>query len=158
MDKTCVRCGESKPASRDFFGSTPSGGLRGYCRTCMNKASREYESRNKAGRRTRDAKRARAGDGTRAAFDDATKRDLYRRQSGLCPCCGKPIESAPSGEVDHMVPLARGGAHHPKNFILAHRKCNKEKHNKTLVEHWDWRVKVGLDDENLGRRLGLLSK
>lgn len=40
--------------------------------------------------------------------------------------------------------------------MLAHAQCNRGKHNKTLVEHWEWRVRVGLDIENLGRKYGLL--
>jgi HNH endonuclease len=34
------------------------------------------------------------------------------------------------------VSLAKGGTHHPSNFMLAHARCNQEKHNKTLAEHW----------------------
>ncbi len=126
------------------------------CRECGKKKSRKYEENNKEGRRERDSKRASAGDGARTAFDDATKRHLLRRQHGICPCCGEPISSIAVAEVDHATPLARGGRHDASNFILAHKKCNKEKHNKTLREHWDWRVKVGLDRENLGRKLGII--
>src|SRR5688572_9771539 len=156
VDKICTRCGQSKPATRDFFGSTPSGGLRGYCRDCMNAASRAYEANNKDRRRARDEKRARSGVDARASFDLDTRRALFRKQAGTCPCCMKPIGRPDDGEVDHIIPLARGGKHHASNFMLAHRQCNKEKHNKTLAEHWDWRVRCGLDDENLGRKHGLL--
>lgn len=55
-----------------------------------------------------------------------------------------------------MIPLSKGGKHHSKNFILVHRQCNREKHNKTLLEHWEWRVTVGLDQVNLGKRLGIV--
>jgi len=158
LDKTCTRCGEKKPATREFFGSTPSGGLRGYCRLCMNKASRVYEANNKQGRRERDARRAQAGPGARVGFDLAIKKDLFAKQGGLCPCCIKPIANPAQGEVDHMIPLSRGGKHDPKNFILTHKQCNKEKHNKTLSEHWEWRVEKGLDLENLGRKHGFLPK
>jgi 5-methylcytosine-specific restriction endonuclease McrA len=156
MYKTCNRCGETKLATREFFGSTPSGGLRGYCRTCMNKTSRDYEANNKDGRRQRDSKRAEAGDGARAGFDIQTKRSLFRKQGGMCACCMQPIARPEDGQVDHAVPLAKGGKHHPSNLMLAHAQCNKEKHNKTLAEHWEWRVTCGLDRENIGRKYGLL--
>lgn len=156
QEKQCTRCGETKPANREFFGSTPSGGLRGYCRACMNKASAEYEHTNKDGRRKRDAKRASIDRDARAPFDDATKRGLLKRQAGLCPCCFTAITSISVAEVDHARPLAKRGKHHASNFILTHAQCNKEKHNKTLAEHWEWRVRVGLDVENLGRKHGLL--
>jgi 5-methylcytosine-specific restriction endonuclease McrA len=154
--KTCSRCGETKIATRQYFGSTPSGGLRGYCRSCMNAASRTYEANNKEGRRARDAKRASAGGGIRGSFDLSTKRDLFRKQHGLCRCCFEAIARPEDGEVDHVVPLQRGGSDLSSNLMLAHAKCNREKHNKTLVEHWEWRVRVGLDTENLGRKYGLL--
>ena len=154
--KRCTRCGEIKSATREFFGSTPSGGLRGYCRTCMNKASAEYEKNNKEGRRKRDEKRANTDPDARRGFDDSIKRSLLKSQAGLCPCCFLPITSISQAEVDHATPLTKGGMHHPSNFMLAHTQCNKEKHNKTLAEHWDWRVQKKIDTENLGRKHGLI--
>jgi 5-methylcytosine-specific restriction endonuclease McrA len=156
LSKKCTRCGEAKPATREYFGSTPSGGLRGYCRSCMNKASSEYEANNKDGRRERDAKRAKAAGGMRRSFDLATKRNLFEKQNGHCACCFKPIDRPESGEIDHVVPLERNGRDEKSNLLLAHAQCNKEKHNKTLTEHWEWRVRVGLDTENLGRKYGLI--
>lgn len=156
QEKTCTQCGELKPATREFFGSTPSGGLRGYCRTCMNRASAERERKNKDDRRKRDAKRANIHPGTRAGFDPSIKSSLLKSQAGLCPCCFLPITSINLAEVDHATPLARGGRHEPSNFMLAHAQCNREKHNKTLDEHWEWRVRVGLDLENIGRKHGLV--
>ncbi|MPZ59559.1 MAG: hypothetical protein GEU91_24405 [Rhizobiales bacterium] len=156
QQRKCTRCAQQKPATREFFGSTPSGGLRGYCRTCMNNASRQYEANNKPRRRVRDASRGKTGPGARAPFDVKIKKELLERQGGVCPCCVKPISSELNGEVDHIIPLSRGGAHHTSNFMIAYSICNKEKHNKTLPEHWDWRVKVGLDAENIGKKYGLL--
>lgn len=156
IEKKCTRCDETKPATRKFFGSTPSGGLRGYCRSCMNKASLNYEAKNKEARRERDAKRARAAGGIRRSFDAKTKEDLFKKQNGHCACCFKPIDRPESAEIDHVVPLERGGRDEWANFLLAHAQCNKEKHNKTLPEHWEWRVKVGLDAENLGLKFGLI--
>src|ERR1700682_1740172 len=154
LSKTCTRCGETKPASHDYFGSTPSGNLRGYCNACMNKASREYEANNKDRRRARDAKRAQAANGARRAFSLETKRDLWRKQSCICLCCLQRIERPEDGEVDHVTPLSKGGRHEPSNFLLAHSRCNRDKHNKTLIEHWEWRGRVGLGTEKLGRKHG----
>jgi 5-methylcytosine-specific restriction endonuclease McrA len=156
--KKCTRCGEVKFATREYFGSTPSGGVRGYCRICMNKDSANYERKNKEKRQERDSKRARAHPEARTAFDVSTKRALMKRQEGLCPCCVQPISAISDAEIDHATPLAKGGIHHPSNFIVTHAQCNREKHNKTLAEHWEWRVRVGLDEENLGHKHGLLGE
>lgn len=66
--KKCTRCGAMKPETREHFGSTPSGNLKGYCRTCMNNYSRKYEENNKEGRRQRDEKRARTDNNARSSF------------------------------------------------------------------------------------------
>jgi 5-methylcytosine-specific restriction endonuclease McrA len=121
----------------------------------MNKSSAEYEKNNKDRRRQRDARRAGIDPGARAGFDESTKRALLKRQAGLCPCCFQPITAIKDAEIDHATPLAKGGKHHQSNFIVAHAHCNREKHSKTLAEHWEWRVRVGLDEENLGRKHGL---
>lgn len=156
IDRKCTRCGETKPSTREYFGSTPSGGLRGYCRSCMNKASAVYEANNKPARRARDEKRAAATGGVRRGFDLSIKLSLFSKQNGRCPCCFELIDRPENGEVDHMAPLAKNGRDDPSNYVLTHARCNREKHGKTMEEHWDWRVKKGLDRENLGRKHGLI--
>jgi hypothetical protein len=80
--KTCTRCGETKPATREFFGSAPSGNtLKGYCRVCMNKASRERDKRDPEGRKARDMKRAQAGNGDRRTLE--IKQHLWKVPSTL---------------------------------------------------------------------------
>jgi len=155
--KVCTRCGANKLATREFFGSTPSGGLRGYCRTCMNAASKLRDTSHPNERQKRDAKRSEVQGGSRFAYETQLKRALHKRQNGLCPCCFEPIATITEAEVDHMVPLARKGSDETSNQILTHARCNREKHNKTLPEHWEWRVKVGLDSENMGRKHGLIT-
>jgi 5-methylcytosine-specific restriction endonuclease McrA len=71
-------------------------------------------------------------------------------------CCFEEISSAEGSAVDHATPLAKGGRDDPSNLFLAHAQCNKEKHAKTLREHWEWRVRQGLDEENLGLKYGFL--
>ena len=66
------------------------------------------------------------------------------------------IDAPEGGEVDHMKPLSKGGRHDASNFILTHARCNRDKKDKTLKEHWDWPVKVGLDVENIGRKHGII--
>jgi 5-methylcytosine-specific restriction endonuclease McrA len=158
MLKRCTKCKEMKPATREVFGGTGTGtgNLKGKCRVCMNADSRNYEKANKEGRRARDAKRADTGPQSRKSFGGDIKKELFRKQSGICICCFKSIEHAELAEVDHCVPLSRGGSDDESNYLLAHKQCNKEKHNKTLQEHWDWRVTNGLDDENLGVKHGLI--
>jgi 5-methylcytosine-specific restriction endonuclease McrA len=58
---------------------------------------------------------------------------VLRRDRGVCGICGKPVEG-PVFEIDHIVPLSRGGAHTMANVQLAHRTCNRKKWNRTQLE------------------------
>ena len=66
-----------------------------------------------------------------------TRRNRHRRQvaKGHPPChlCGEPIDYKAdwlhplSFTIDHIIPIARGGADELANLAPAHRKCNRDK-------------------------------
>jgi 5-methylcytosine-specific restriction endonuclease McrA len=68
---------------------------------------------------------------------NTTTRDRHRAviRRGRPPChlCGDDIDYAlrspdlMSFEVDHIIPLARGGSDELDNKAASHRKCNQEK-------------------------------
>ncbi len=155
--KICTVCGQTKPATHDYWGATPSGNFRGYCNECMNRRSREYEAKNKEKRKIRDERRAAAGGGTRRSFNVETKRILFEKQNGICPGCFEPIDRPENSEVDHVDPLSRSRRGDMGNLMLMHARCNRDKHKKTLAEYWEWRVKVGMDKVNLGRKNNLIT-
>jgi len=43
-------------------------------------------------------------------------------------------------EVDHKIPLCRGGNNDPDNLVAACRACNRQKHDKTDREYLDYRI------------------
>jgi 5-methylcytosine-specific restriction endonuclease McrA len=55
--------------------------------------------------------------------EDVDRDVLFQRDQGVCGICGKPIHTA-DFQVDHIVPLARGGEHSYANTQVAHPKCN----------------------------------
>jgi 5-methylcytosine-specific restriction endonuclease McrA len=58
---------------------------------------------------------------------------LFDRQRGLCACgCGASIESG--YDVDHIIPVSRGGDNWPSNLQLLTPTCNKSKNDKTMEE------------------------
>lgn len=156
--KRCTHCLQWKPATREYFGGTGTGtgNLRGKCRECAREYDRQFEANNKDKRKQRDARRASTGENARKPFDPSIKVHLYKKQHGFCLCCGKQIDTAQNAEVDHAIPLSRGGLDEDFNLWLVHSKCNREKHNKTLREHWEWRVNNGLDQQNVGIKTGLI--
>jgi len=46
-------------------------------------------------------------------------------------------------DLDHILPISRGGADVKKNIVLSCTFCNKEKHNKDLNEYRIWRIQNG---------------
>ena len=56
------------------------------------------------------------------ALKRATMRDCCRR----CVYCGAPLELE-MATIDHVYPLARGGAHTPGNLVVACGPCNRMK-------------------------------
>lgn len=75
-----------------------------------------------------------------SAGRNTTQRDrdrkAIRREQPPCALCGDPIDytlrtpDPMSFEVDHVVPIARGGADDLSNKQAAHRKCNRDKWHK----------------------------
>jgi hypothetical protein len=53
---------------------------------------------------------------------------LLRTLPAVCPLCGLTIFTAAEAEVDHVVPVALGGAPYAaSNQQLTHTHCNREK-------------------------------
>jgi 5-methylcytosine-specific restriction endonuclease McrA len=51
----------------------------------------------------------------------------------VCYICGQPIDlklhylDPMAGQVDHIVPVIRGGTDNPSNLAPSHRHCNLDK-------------------------------
>lgn len=72
---------------------------------------------------------------------DITLRRLFKRDKGVCWICGeqcslddwkytedgKKYPGDYRAEIDHVVPISRGGMHSWDNVRLAHHKCNRDK-------------------------------
>lgn len=70
-----------------------------------------------------------------AAARDRLRRRLARSQPN-CHICGHPIDYTlkhphpQSYQLDHLVPLNRGGAHTIENAAASHAACNRAKSDK----------------------------
>jgi len=66
---------------------------------------------------------------------DEELNDVYDLTDGECFYCGKRLSFANYGdvgghgawEVDHFIPISRGGAHQPHNWVPACIDCNTRK-------------------------------
>lgn len=75
-----------------------------------------------------------AAPGNHTAADIAAQ---YTSQRGMCWWCGAKLEGV--YQVDHLVPLSRGGGNDPSNLVCACASCNQSKSNK-LPHEWSGRL------------------
>lgn len=57
---------------------------------------------------------------------------LFKLQKGKCPCCKQPLGK--DYHLDHVMPIALGGANIDSNMQLLRRQCNQQKHAKNPVD------------------------
>ena len=63
-------------------------------------------------------------------------------QSYECVYCNTEI-TAYNSNLDHIIPLARGGKDTESNYQVLCERCNKEKHSKTHEEYISWLNDLG---------------
>lgn len=140
--RVCKKCNEPKELTTDFFNLLTSGTWRWTCKVCMAANTRRHYHENPAkvsARVARYNEQKRAAGGTYSAADISI---LRRRQNDRCAYCGESVQGF--GEIDHMMPVSRGGTNSIENLILACRTCNRDKTNKTAAEFIAWRSRLGL--------------
>ena len=62
-------------------------------------------------------------------FDDAQRQVIYRRDKGVCKCCGKKCEWN-EWEADHILPWSHGGKTEVENGQVLCSSCNSKKGNR----------------------------
>ena len=76
---------------------------------------------------------------------------VFDRDGWVCQMCGVPTprelratweDNAP--ELDHIIPLSKGGPHTYKNTQCSCRKCNQRKSDKIVVKEIFIKVNVSL--------------
>lgn len=61
-----------------------------------------------------------------------------KAQTCYCYLCGKIIKKPEDFNLDHSVPLSRGGADTPDNWRISHKECNSKKGALTYGEWVLW--------------------
>ena len=59
-----------------------------------------------------------------------TKAGLHRRDQGACAYCGRVLTLS-EASIDHIVPHSKGGPATWENLVIACRRCNEHKANRT---------------------------
>jgi len=63
-------------------------------------------------------------------------KEVFKRDHYTCFYCGSVGGLL---EVDHKIPISRGGSNEISNLVTSCRHCNRQKRNKTPSEYLKWR-------------------
>lgn len=161
---TCTKCGQSKPATTEYFGTSELGqyGLRSRCKDCCNRIARDRHLANpeiaaQSTRKWRATHKEQQAEYMRA-YKNANP-DLIRMISRRCrarqfgaegehtitdvkrqyeaqegKCYYCGVVVGDTYHVDHIVPLSRGGTDNPDNLVISCPRCNQRKNNRTPDE------------------------
>lgn len=119
----CLTCGEPY---------RPRYNAAGYCsiRCRRYPAAKKWESKAECYAHHRHKRRAQIKSRPHERF---SRKSIYERDGWKCGICGKPVDpnaaypSLMSASLDHITPLALGGAHTRSNVQCAHFICNSRK-------------------------------
>jgi 5-methylcytosine-specific restriction endonuclease McrA len=134
VSKPCELCGQA-------FGCPESlTNRRRYCsKKCREKGKSQSPLRRAIKRRSDKNQKAKRRALKRGAYVAPVKfAEIALRDGWKCQLCGKTVKRkaqvpdplAPT--MDHIIPLAKGGTHEPKNVQLAHFRCNSLKSDREI--------------------------
>lgn len=115
----CERCGKRRPKKN-----------RRNCQICteyLRNKARQYDDR------TFFAKRTRSGDLRYSIGLAKTLCSLWKEQRGKCVLTGRRLDRY-NAEVDHVVPLSKGGLNTRSNLRWLHKDVNQAKRSLSDVE------------------------
>lgn len=139
--KLCKRCNQHLPATPEYWrkDNSTKDGFSFYCKACRRSENRAYMRNN------RDKLRGWVANYREAHADFIKMRaeilkmkrsgafkPQYQAQGGKCGYCGCDLRGV--YEIDHILPLTRGGTNEVANLMVCCEKCNYEKSRLTLDE------------------------
>jgi 5-methylcytosine-specific restriction endonuclease McrA len=113
----CAHCGNWYTADRLAFSNHADRACSKRCTRNLGKSKRRAVERD-------------------AFVEQVSRHEIFERDEWTCMLCAEPIardEVAPhplSPSIDHVVPLAKGGTHEPRNVQAAHFLCNALKRDR----------------------------
>lgn len=132
--KVCTKCGETKLATSEYFyrdSKNVWAEFRAICTECTRTYNRTHVTP------TTDARKLYMKEYSKKyKLDnhDSIIIELYSQQNGLCYYCREELYG--QYDVDHVIPLSRGGSNGVDNLVIACAFCNRSKGNK-LLEEWN---------------------
>lgn len=155
----CISCNKYKKSGDMSNHIRSKNGKSNTCRECVSKTSVMWSKNN----RDRDLAKCslRYARKKTSTVENVSRDSLVSKYGSTCYICGVETitdvkyKSEPNyRQVEHVIPLSRGGEHSYRNCRIVCLKCNTSKSNKTLYELV---TKTGLPNTNLDTLLLYLS-
>ena len=74
------------------------------------------------------------------------RQSVLERDGRICTYCGKPNLRGRALQIDHVVPMARGGVISMDNLVVACGTCNRRK-SKALLKDYIAKRLAGIEKE-----------
>ena len=150
--KVCTKCGIEQPVENFGARRTPRYRINPQCKACTvayRKANRDrlranvrkWEQRNRLKCNAYKHRYAATKYGARGDYNPDDVWALGASQDWLCAYCETPLFGI--FDVDHMIPISRGGSNGVENLAIACPPCNRSKSYKTAEEFWQYRKQLG---------------
>lgn len=143
--KRCSTCHVAKPFAAFYSDPHGSRGVHARCKECcrtwlhtnrerVNELQRaRYASLDPEERRLINARANGARKKGVATVEPVDFAAILERDGHVCHICSREVEPSDI-HFDHVIPLARGGAHSMENIRVAHSLCNLRKGTKMVEE------------------------
>jgi 5-methylcytosine-specific restriction endonuclease McrA len=63
------------------------------------------------------------------------RQDVLMRDNYTCQICGATVDDGVKLEIDHIIPVSKGGTNDENNLQVLCQQCNREKHNRDDLLH-----------------------
>ena len=150
--KTCTKCGETLPATTEYFHKKKSGkyGLSSTCKKCRAEYGKQYHNDNKDKIAEQKKQYRATPQGQTSAFNGRCRRRTKEQNQGngitkeqwlecmkffnwKCAYSGQVL-SKDTRSLDHIIPLNNGGKHEIWNLVPMYKPYNSSKHDKDMEE------------------------
>ena len=157
--RECLECRQLQKLEEFSPSERGEDGLSAYCRPCATARQRPHQAKQTAyvrqwrqgnplwlmaHRMQQVTRRARLAGADTGLVTMDVLRQVYEVEQ--CTYCGE-VTPTDKRTVDHVIPISRGGLHHPGNLVMACGSCNSRKRALTGDEFRE-RLNDGRTDAN----------